>query len=76
MLENQHHFLTMCTWDALNVNADDYRKCLNNLKLWERPRAKTFARSYDVEGNAKKCVERYCELANQKTGQLYKVSTL
>ena len=31
--------------------------------------------SYDVEGRAKKCVERYCELANKTTQQLYKVST-
>ena len=31
--------------------------------------------SYDMEGHAKKCVERYCELANKKTQQLYKVST-
>ena len=28
-----------------------------------------------MEGHAKKCVERYCELANMKTQQLYKVST-
>ena len=31
--------------------------------------------SYDMEGYAKKCVERYCELANKTTQQLYKVST-
>ena len=31
--------------------------------------------SYDMEGHAKKCVERYCELANTTTQQLYKVST-
>ena len=31
--------------------------------------------SYDKEGHAKKCVERYCELANRTTQQLYKVST-
>ena len=31
--------------------------------------------SYDMEGHAKKCVERYCELPNKKTQQLYKVST-
>ena len=31
--------------------------------------------SYYVEGHAKKCVERYCELANKTTQQLYKVST-
>ena len=34
-----------------------------------------FSWSYDVEGHAKKCVERYCELANKSTQQLYKVST-
>ena len=31
--------------------------------------------SYDMEGRAKKCVERYCELANKTTQQLNKVST-
>ena len=31
--------------------------------------------SCDTEGHAKKCVERYCELANKTTQQLYKVST-
>ena len=31
--------------------------------------------SYDMEGHAKKCVERCCELANRTTQQLYKVST-
>ena len=31
--------------------------------------------SYDMEGHAKKCVERYCELANKTTQQLYIVST-
>ena len=30
---------------------------------------------YDMAGHAKKCVERYCELANKTTQQLYKVST-
>ena len=29
----------------------------------------------DMEGHAKKCVERYCELANKTIQQLYKVST-
>ena len=28
-----------------------------------------------MAGHAKKCVERYCELANKSTQQLYKVST-
>ena len=31
--------------------------------------------SFDLECHAKKCVERYCELANKTTQQLYKVST-
>ena len=31
--------------------------------------------SYDMEGHAKKCVERYCELANKTTQQLHKVAT-
>ena len=31
--------------------------------------------SYDMAGHAKKCVERYCKLANKTTQQLYKVST-
>ena len=31
--------------------------------------------SYDMKGHAKKGVERYCELANKTTHQLYKVST-
>ena len=33
------------------------------------------SRSYDMAGHAKKCVKRYCELANKTTQQLYKVST-
>ena len=42
------------------------------------PRSEKFrisAWSYDMEGHAKKCVERYCEPANKTTQQLYKVST-
>ena len=31
--------------------------------------------SYDIEGHAKKCVERYCEHANKTTQQSYKVAT-
>ena len=39
----------------------------------ETPNMSTW--SYDMEGHAKKCVERYFELANKTTEQLYKVST-
>ena len=42
---------------------------------WDKLRAKTSAWSFDMEGHARKCVERCCELANKKTEQLYKVST-
>ena len=30
---------------------------------------------YDMEGHAKKCVARHCELASKSTQQLYKVAT-
>ena len=33
---------------------------------WEKPHAKTVAWSYDMEGHARKGVERYCELAKWK----------
>ena len=45
------------------------------LPCFERPPAKTVAWSYDMEGDARKCVERYCELANKKVEQLCKVSS-
>ena len=35
----------------------------------------TSSLSYDMEGHAKKCVERYCELANKTIQQLYNVAT-
>ena len=37
---------------------------------WEKRHAKTVASSCDMEGHARKCVERYCELANKRTEQL------
>ena len=39
------------------------------------PEEHYFSWSCDMEGHAKKCVERYCELANKTTQQLYKVAT-
>ena len=47
-----------------------------NLSRWEQPHEKTVAWSYDVEGHARKCVERRCELASKKVMQLYKDSSL
>ena len=41
-----------------------------------KPDAETISSwSYDMEGPAKKCVERCCELANETTQKLYKVAT-
>ena len=66
------------------LNIEEYRKMFESrisagatekLPGWEKPHAKTVAWSYDMEGHAQKCVERYCELANKKTEQLYKVSS-
>ena len=42
---------------------------------WEKPHPQTVAWSYDMEGHAQKCVERYCELANKKVEQLHNVSS-
>ena len=39
-----------------------------------RPDANISRRSFDMEGDAKKCVERYCELANERIQQLYNVA--
>ena len=51
----------------ISAGATEKLPCSENLciSLW----------SNDMEGHAKKCVERYCELANKTTQQLYKVST-
>ena len=50
-------------------------RATEKLPVWDRSHAKTIAWSYDMEEHAKKCVEKYCELANKKSEQLYKVST-
>ena len=84
--------LTTYIWDALNVNANRTKSLLTNAETCSnhqfllrqlknchrgrKPHAKTVAWSHDVEGHAQKCVERCCELANKKTEQLYKVSSL
>ena len=51
----------------ISAGATEKLPCSENIRIssW----------SYDMEGHAKKCAERYCELANRTTQQLYKVST-
>ena len=48
----------------ISAGAIEKLPCSENLKIssW----------SYDMEGHANKCVERYCELANKTTQQFYK----
>ena len=42
----------------------------------DKPDAETLSsRPHDMEGRAKKCVERHCELGNKTPQQLYKVAT-
>ena len=50
----------------ISARATEKVPCLENLCIssW----------SYDLEGHAKKCVERYCALANKTTQQLHTVS--
>ena len=87
--ENQHLSWITYTWAALKDNVKQAKilwtitePCLNR----EFPRGgvdklpfpqnfRISSWSYDMAGHAKKCVDRYCELANKTTQQLYKVST-
>ena len=52
-----------------------YAGAMEKLPCSEKSDANTSSWSYDMAGHAKKCVERYCELSNKTTQQLYKVST-
>ena len=60
------NYTTMCK-SRISAGATEKIPCSENLSIssW----------SYDMEGHAKKCVERYCELANKTTQHLNKVST-
>ena len=85
------HVYLGCTQRECQISKDIVWKidevCSNQgflLELWkipetkatEKPDAETISSwSYDMEGQAKKCVERYCELANKTTQRLYKVAT-
>ena len=42
--------------------------------MCQKPHARVVAWSYDMEGIARKSVERYCELANKEVEHLYEVS--
>ena len=55
-----------CFESRISAGGAEKLPCSENLRIssW----------SYCIEGHAKNCVERYCELANKTTQQLYKVS--
>ena len=86
--ENQHHSLIMYTWGCTQRQCeirkdivDNYRAMFESRisaggteKLPYSENCRISSWSYDMEGHAKKCVERYCVLANKTTQQLYKVS--
>ena len=79
------------TWDALNetVNLtkvwltttetcskrESLREQLKGYLTRRKSGANVISWSEDMEGHAKKCVERYCELANRNIQQLYEVAT-
>ena len=87
--ENQHlsldHVYLECTQRHCEISkdiVDNYRTMVESRISAERVDKLPFPQnlrisswSYDVAGHAKKYVERYCELANKTTQQLYKVST-
>ena len=52
---------------TISAGATEKLPCSENLNIssW----------SYDMQGDVKKCVERYCKLANKTTQHLHKVST-
>ena len=47
---------------------------ISAVKVKKLPFPQNLRISYDMAGHARKCVERYCELANKTNQQLYKVS--
>ena len=81
----------MYIWGTLNVNVKRTKTLSINVeKMFESRISATVTENYQSERNLTqklsrdpttrkdvrtKCVERYCELADQKTEQLYTVST-
>ena len=89
MWENQHLSWIMCTWGCTQRQCEISKDIVDNYRTMFESRIsagrveklpfpqnlRISSWSYDMAGHAKKCVERYCELANKTTQQLYKVST-
>ena len=71
--QHQHLSWIMYIWDGTMFESRISAGRLEKLPFPQNLRISSW--SYDMAGHAKKCVERYCELANKTTQQLYKVST-
>ena len=79
------HVYLGCTQKQCEISkdiVDNYRAMFESRISAERseklPHSENFrisSWSYDMEGHAKKCVERCCELANRTTQQFLKVAT-
>ena len=89
--ENRHRSLTISPWVALKENVKQAKMLYTNtenmfqssisagtiekLPCSGKPDENISSWFHDMEGHAKKCVERYCEVANKTIQQLYKVAT-
>ena len=72
------HVYLGCTQRQCEISkdtVDNYRNMFESRISAGKPDTDISSWSKDMEGHAKKCVERYCELANKTTQQLYKVVT-
>ena len=81
------HVYLGCTQGERQISkdiVDNYRNVFESkisarvkekLPVSEKSDANISSWSYEMEGHAKKCVERDCELANKTTQQLHKVAT-
>ena len=74
------HVYLGCTQRQCDISKDivDNYRAMFESRTEKLPYSEIFrisSLSCDLEGQAKKCVERYCELANKTIQQLYKTST-
>ena len=78
------HVYLWCTQGPCEISKDIVDNCRNlfesrisagaTVKLPCSENLRISSWSYDMEGHAEKCVERFCELANKTTQQLCRVS--
>ena len=68
-------------WKKLMTNVDIESRisaagATEKVLEWQKPRAQTVAWSYDMEGHAQKCVERYCDWQIRKWSNCTKFQAL